>query len=261
MSDFTEFAAELHRQLGADWPVVLLDLPGRGRSADRRRQDDYLSTRDAADVIAVADALGIPAAIIVGQGHGGQVAMALAATRPMLNAGTVLIDAGPAPDPRGLVRLRDSLADLADMRGEAPFRRMTRQMLGVGYPGTPEPQLDRLAPRTHFIDRRGRIRPLFDPRLLKLLSEFEHDDVLVPQWPLFGALGTAPLLLMRTQLTDQLRRDVFEQMMRRRRDAQAYVIDGQGSPALLDNPDDVRPIAEFTREVVRWRGRFSNAAA
>jgi hypothetical protein len=187
--------------------------------------------------------------------------MAIAATRPTLNAGAVLIDAGPSADPRGLVRLRDSLADLADVRGEAPFRRMTRQMLGVPYPGTLEPQLDRLALRTHFLDRRGRARALFDPRLVKQLAEFEHDDVLVPQWSLFGALGTAPLLMMRTQLTDQLRRDVFEHMMRRRRDAQTYVIEGQGSPALLDNADDFRPIADFVREVARWRKRFSNLAA
>ena len=52
-------------------------------------------------------------------------------------------------------------------------------------------------------------------------------------------------MLMRTQLTEQLRRETFEEMMRRRRDAEGYVIEGQGSPALLDNADDVQPIADF----------------
>jgi hypothetical protein len=36
-------------------------------------------------------------------------------------------------------------------------------------------------------------------------------------------------------------------MMRRRRDAEAFVIESQGSPALLDNIDDVQPIVDFVR--------------
>jgi hypothetical protein len=73
--------------------------------------------------------------------------------------------------------------------------------------------------------------------------------VLLAQWPLFDALDSAPLMMMRTQLTQQLRRETFEEMMRRRRDAEAFVIESQGSPALLDNADDVRPIVEFVRRL------------
>jgi len=71
----------------------------------------------------------------------------------------------------------------------------------------------------------------------------------VAQWQLFDALGSAPLMMMRTQLTQQLRRETFEEMMRRRRDAEAYVIENQGSPALLDTTDDVEPILDFVRKV------------
>ena len=63
--------------------------------------------------------------------------------------------------------------------------------------------------------------------------------------PLFDALRPVPLLMMRTQLTHQLRRETFEEMMRRRRDAEGYIIEHQGSPALLDNGDDVHPITDF----------------
>jgi hypothetical protein len=57
-------------------------------------------------------------------------------------------------------------------------------------------------------------------------------------------------MMMRTQLTQQLRRETFEEMMKRRRDSEGYVIESQGSPALLDNADDVQPIADFIRRVV-----------
>ena len=40
MSDFTAFVAYFRRFGAADWPVVLLDLPGRGRADNRRQQGD-----------------------------------------------------------------------------------------------------------------------------------------------------------------------------------------------------------------------------
>jgi pimeloyl-ACP methyl ester carboxylesterase len=255
MADFADMARLFGRGFGEDWPLVLVDLKGRGRSADRRDASRYVSPQDAVDLVEVVAALAADRAIFVGQGYGGQVVMALAALRPSVIAGAVLIDAGPVSDPRSLVRLRHNLKDIAGLRGDSGLRAMQRRMLAADYPALPEPLLDALASRTHYLDRRGRARALFDPRLLRILEAFEHDDVLVPQWPLFEALRDIPLMLMRTQLTDQLRRETFEQMMRGRRDADAYIIEGQGSPALLDTPEDVEPIAAYVRGIVRPRSR------
>lgn len=246
-ADFVRLGAQL---LPDAVPVVLVDLKGRGRSSDRRRAEDYSSITDAADLIEVTRALAIERAMFVGQGYGGQVLMALAANRPGLVAGTVLIDAGPVSDPRGLVRLRTTLNELIGVRGEASLKPMLRRMTASDHPEAPDPVLELLTQRTHFVDRRGRLQPLFDPALIRLLEPFGLDDVLVAQWQLFDTLGTAPLMMMRTQLTHQLRRETFEEMMRRRRDAEAFVIEAQGSPALLDNVDDVQPIVDFARQVV-----------
>ena len=71
----------------------------------------------------------------------------------------------------------------------------------------------------------------------------------------YDALRTAPLLLMRTQLTEQLRRETFEEMMQRRPEAEGYIIEAQGSPALLNTAEDVEPIAQFVRRIVKPRGK------
>ncbi len=255
MADFADFANHFHRLYSADWPVVLIDLKGRGRSSDRRDKSRYISTIDALDVIQVLAALAVDGGIFVGQGYGGQVVMALAAERPTLVSGAVLVDAGPVSDPRGLVRLRNNLRDLDGSRSEAGFRNMFRRMLSPDYPAATEGLLDVLAARTHYLDKRGRVKSLFDPHLITMLDAFEHDDILVPQWPLYDALGSAPLLLMRTQLTEQVRRETFEEMLRRRRDSEGYVIEGQGSPALLATPEDVEPIAEFIRKLLKRRAK------
>lgn len=245
MADFGEFVRLGVPLLGAQSPIVLVDLKGRGRSADRPRLSEYSSLNDAADLIEITRALAIEHAVFLGQGYGGQVLMAVAAERPSLMSAVVLIDSGPVSDSRGLVRLRVTLADLMGIRGESSLRPMMRRMVMADYPDAPESILEDLAFRTHFVDRRGRLQPLFDPKLITLLEPFDLDDVLVAQWPLFDALTPIPLLMMRTQLTQQLHRETFEEMMKRRRDADGYIIEHQGSPALLDNLEDVQPITDF----------------
>src|SRR5690606_13678002 len=79
MSDFADFAGLFRRVMGDDWPVVLLDLKGRGRSSDRLDKSRYITTVDAQDIAQVCAALCIDSAVFVGQGYGGQVLMALGA--------------------------------------------------------------------------------------------------------------------------------------------------------------------------------------
>lgn len=258
MADFTGFAPMFRERMVDDWPLVLVDLKGRGRSADRRRPQDYLSPNDARDLSQVITALGIERAVWLGQGFGGQVLMSLAVERPGAIAGAVLIDAGPLSDQRGLVRLRINLAALAGLKTIEARQRVFRQVLAADYPGLAPEQLDALAERTHWLDRRGRTQPLFDPRLIARLSSIDYDDVLVAQWLLYDALSHVPLMLFRTQLTDQLRRDTFDEMRRRRPDAAALVIVDQGSPALLDHDDEVGAIVEFVRRVGLRQGARSD---
>ena len=90
---------------------------------------------------------------------------------------------------------------------------------------------------------------MFDPRLIDRIKDISFDDILVAQWPLYEALRCAPLMLLRTQLTDQVRRETFEEMAKRRLDAVAITISGQGSPALFDQEAEIEAVAEFVFHV------------
>jgi pimeloyl-ACP methyl ester carboxylesterase len=242
MSDFTALAEHMIR--AGDWPLVLIDLGGRGRADDRTRPQTYGSVSDGQDVADTLAALGLGKVVLLGQGHGGQVAMTFAARHPLLVGGTVLVDSGPVTDSRGIVRLRNNLAHLDALRGKAATSSF-RRILAGDYPGLSEALLLPLALRSHWFDKRGRPRPLFDTRLVERLKSFNFDDILAPQWPLFDALTCAPLMLLRTQLSDQLRRETFEEMVRRRPDATALTIMGQGSPALFDQAEERAALVDF----------------
>lgn len=249
MADYADFITTFQRLTDSDWPVVLVDLRGRGRSSKRRKMADYTTVNDAADVASICDALGIEQAVFIGQGHGGQVLMALAETRSRLIAGSVLIDCGPITDTPGLVRLRDNMEQLNAMKGERQFRAIARQIYGLAHPGATEDELDQIADRTHLLRKNGRVRPLFDPALLKRLADIQFEDVFEPQWILFDLLSTAPMMLVRTQLTDSLQRATFERMGDIRSDAIQIIIPGQGTPALLTGEDEVGAIADFCQSI------------
>lgn len=247
MLDFAALRTALGRLPDPSRAVVLLDLAGRGRSPALPPKSDYSTLLDAEDVIAAVTALGIGKAIFLGQGHGGQVAMAVARRRPGLVGATILVDSGPVTNPRGLVRMRNNLRHITSIRGESAVRAALRKVLSADYPGESEARLDALSEREFWLDPRGRAQGLYDPRLLTRLDAFDFDDVLEPQWPLFDVLSHAPLMLVRTQLSDQLRRETFDEMLRRRPDAATLLISGIGSPALLDGAEEIYAIAEFAQ--------------
>lgn len=245
MADFADFLPLLRRVSGIDMPIAALDLRGRGRSSDRQRAEDYSTLADAEDLAEVLAALGIGKCLMLGQDHGGHAIMALAAAHPALIAGTILVDCGPVIDPRGMVRMRSNLQYVAASRTREQARTALEHILAADYPARGAEALDGLAARLFSSDKRGRAVPLYDPALEVRLGDVAAEDVFEAQWPLFNALGHAPLMLCRSQLTDQLRSETFDEMAQRRSDAVAITISGQGSPALLDGQDEVGAIAEF----------------
>jgi pimeloyl-ACP methyl ester carboxylesterase len=245
MLDFCDFIRSFQQIDGTKRAIAAIDLSGRGRSARLPAKSSYSTLSDTDAVIEAITALGISRSILVGQGHGGQIAMLIARKRPSLLAGVALVDAGPVTDPRGIVRVRNNFKHVLELKSEGAARDAARKIVSADYPGESEGRLDELVARQYRFDARGRLQPLFDTKLITQLEEFDFDDVLEPQWPLFDALAPFPLLLARTQLSDQLRRETFDEMARLRPDAARLIISGAGSPALLDGPEEVRAIADF----------------
>ncbi len=254
MIDFSDLLKKLPVLGTTDWPVVLIDLAGHGRSGRRKKASLYSTPSDAADVHAVTSALGVEKALFLGQGHGGQVIMALAGQHADLVAGVVLIDAAPVLHAPGLVRLRDNVEMMTRVRDLRQFQAISRQVFSVSNPGATNDELDRLTERTfHWKggSKRGRAVPRFDMALIRKLAHVQVDDIFAAQWPLFHMLEAAPMMLMRTQFSDQLPRSTFERMAAMRMDAVQVNITGQGSPALLHDADEIAALVAFMNHVAQ----------
>lgn len=253
MSDFEALAEGLAARPGWSTPLVLIDLAGRGRSDHLGRQP-YSTLSDADDVSEVLRALAIPRAVFLGQGHGAQVIMALASLQPTQILGSILVNAGPTPDPRAIVRMRLNNRHLERLKGEDAIAAL-RQITAVDFPTLPEAQLDRIAARVWRLDSKGRVNPLYDRRLIAQLENIAPDDSLETQWPYFDALAKLPMMFVRTSLTDRLGRTMLAEMRSRRPEATLVEVENEGSPALLAGKLEQGEIAGFLQAINRIGSR------
>jgi pimeloyl-ACP methyl ester carboxylesterase len=123
--------------------VVALDLRGHGES-DPATEEEYHVEDYAADVLAVADALGLRRFALSGHSVGGLVVIECAARQPERVAALLLVD--PSGDSSRLPReeVEASLAEVAkEPRGEIELH--FRQFLTGGAPGTSQVVLEDLA--------------------------------------------------------------------------------------------------------------------
>ena len=254
MADFAGFINRFRIVCDIDWPIVLIDLAGRGRSDDRRHVSRYTTANDAVDVMNIATMLGIEKAVFLGQGHGGRVIMSLGGINSNLICASILIDSAPLLFAPGLVRLRDNLSTLTELKNPGHFLIAAKKIFALSHPNASDEQVVQIVEAAFFRSRSGRYLPIFDQALIAKLAGIEISDVFEAQWPLFATLNNAPMMLMRTRLSDQLEKSTFEHMGNLRSDAVQLVIENQGSPALLTDDDEVGAIADFVRHSSKLAG-------
>ena len=170
--------------------AVALDVRGHGRS-DPPGDRDYAIPSLAADVWAVADALGLARVVLVGHSMGGTVAIASAAARPERVAGLLLVD--PNGDQRRLPA--DMLAEFqAALESPAYAETIHAHWLRITAGGNPETRATVLRDleRTPAVTVSAIIRALsvFDP--LPALARYRG-----PRLSLITALNETPIGLHR----------------------------------------------------------------
>lgn len=248
-ADFTVLAHALSSREDAPRRVLTIDFRGRGQSDLSDKSEPYAVSQDISDVNETLTALGITSAHIMGQSHGGLVAMGLAVSRPSVFASAILCDAGPEIDGAGLLRLRSNLDFIRKAGSWTEAMALFQQIYRKDYPNLSDERLAQLADRLMFKGKRGKPAFRFDKRLLKDLGDYSLDDGFATHWKMFDALNHVPLLLLKTELSDFISTSGYEAMLRRRPNARGYTILEQGSPALFEESETLGVIAAFLDQI------------
>ena len=222
--------------------LIRMDYRGRGAS-DRTGAATYTVEQEGKDALALLDHLGVEKAAFLGTSRGGLIGMVLGAVARGRVLGLILNDVGPEIGRQGLVRIFDYV-------GRNPSG------------GTHQAYADRLArtpgfanvPMTRWLDEARKqaietpdgLRLRYDPALREaFLAAF--DGPAVDLWPLFDALASLPLALIRGANSDLLTAETAAEMRARRPDMLFAEVPDRAHIPFLDEPEAVALIHRFLK--------------
>ncbi|MFE0425135.1 alpha/beta fold hydrolase [Streptomyces sp. NPDC058953] len=208
------------RRLASRHRVVTVDQ--RGHGASERRPEDVSRAAYVADVVAVAERLGLVRPVVVGQSLGGHTAMLTAAAHPGLVRALVLVDAGPGSGdpgvPADVGRWLDSWpVPFVSREAAVPF--LGGGAVGAGWAAGLEERDGGWWPR---FDRDVMVRALAEGARRTFWDEWER--VACPTLVVLGESGFVP-------------QEEVDGMLRRRPGTVAVSVPGAGHDLHLERPD------------------------
>ncbi|MBV9975810.1 MAG: alpha/beta hydrolase [Hyphomicrobiales bacterium] len=226
-ADFHELAVRLSTDPQVPRRVVACDMRGRGRSEYDPKPANYDVAIEAADILSVMAAVGVVKAAFIGASRGGLQIMALAAMRPTVIAGTVLVDIGPVIEGKGLARIKGYVGKLPTVPNLSEATAMLKRLAGAQFPAWSDAQWNRMAERS-FRQSSSGLLPDYDPELASTLGAIDLEAPLPTLWLFFEALAPAPLLAIRGGNSDILSAATLAEMARRHPDCETLTIEGEG---------------------------------
>lgn len=192
--------------------VIAVEFRGRGESAYAKDPLTYVPLTYVQDVVALLDELGISRFATIGTSLGGLVSMLFAATQPGRLVGAVLNDVGPELERTGLDRIRDTIGAGGGQPTWMHAARAYADLNRAIYPDYDIRDWLRVTKRTHRLTAEGRIVGDYDKQIMVPLRVAGGGEADADLWPLYRALGEAPVLILRGALSDILARGVAERM-------------------------------------------------
>ena len=228
--------------------VLALDYRGRGLSAWDKNPENYSVAVEHEDMRAVLAAANVTRALFIGTSRGGIQTMFTAAKMPEMVAAAVLNDIGPVIDMEGMMRIKAYVGKFPKVSTWAEIIAILKIGMAEHFPAVTDAEFEAYAKIT-FIEQEGAIVMRYDPAVSQTFAAVSYDNPLPEIWPLYEALGTMPLLIIRGSTSDLLSPKTVGEMLARHPGAEFHEVKGQGhAPLLLDTASCTR-IAEFVAKI------------
>ncbi len=233
----------LARHLGPRYRVLSPDLRGRGLSQWDPKPEQYNPMVYYRDVQKLLNEKLTQPAAIIGTSLGGILAMSLAAFAPQKIAGIVLNDVGPEIGAEGLARIASYVGLRPAPATWSGAVAQTRANYGVALPDLNDADWEAYA-RASFREREpGRIVADYDPAIGNLVRAGAAAPA--DMWPLWAALATKPVLVIRGSTSDILTPATLARMRREKPDLSAVEVPDRGHVPQLNEPVALAAIDGF----------------
>lgn len=226
--------------------VITLDYRGRGLSDWDENKANYTIGREAQDVVAALDHLGIKRALFIGTSRGGLILHVMAATALERIAGIVFNDIGPVIEPDGLRRIRDYLSSRSAFSDVAAVAEALKRIHAAEFPALdPDDWLEMAYALYRQND--GMWHADFDPALVEPLKAMDFSAAMPDLWPQYALTANLPVLVVRGEHSRLFSQDTVQEMLKRHPNAGAHIASGQGHAPLLHLDDVYEPLAAFLK--------------
>lgn len=226
----------LAERISGQWRVLCPDMRGRGDSAYAKDAQTYTPLQYVQDVEALLEEARIDRFVAIGTSLGGIMTMLLALMQPGRIAGAVLNDIGPVIEPAGLDRIRDYVGQGRSYPTWMHAARALEEAQATVYPKFEIADWLRMAKRVMTVGQSGRIVFDYDMKIAEPFNE-PGAATAIDLWPAFEALGKAPLLCLRGELSDLLSAETLTQMAERLPAAEMVTVPAVGHAPTLDEPE------------------------
>jgi len=242
--EFAALAEAVSRNGPESRTVFTIDGRGRGRSEAGSGPPRAQILTDCEDALELMTLAGLDDALIVGNGHGGQLAMILALLRPRSVGALVLNDSAPEFEAEGVVRLLSEITNLPLAATWSEAAALLKALHGRRYPRLSDAQWLGLA-KSRYTEIGGRPARGFDLRFAASLSLSRGNIHRQSLWPQFAAMARVPMLLLRTEFSDLVSKRTVDRMRDLHPTLEEAKIPAEGHPALLSDPVSIALVAKF----------------
>jgi pimeloyl-ACP methyl ester carboxylesterase len=244
--DFDGLAAALCAQ----YRVICPDQRGRGRSQRDKDPLNYRPDRYVQDMRTLLDHLRVNQTHIIGTSLGGLMAILMMATYPERILSLVLNDVGPIVEAAGLQRIASYVGKSAPVETWDDAINQTAMVNGVAFPDYTRADWQSMA-HDVYIQKSGRPVLDYDPGIAVGIAAGTATTNL---WPLFKAMPSRPLLVVRGESSDILSNETMVEMTRSLPDATAVTIPKRGHAPTLNEREAREAISSFLTRVAAAAG-------
>lgn len=235
--DFEDFAPLLAQD---GYPVLALDMRGRGESGYAPDPSAYRMDIYVRDCLAWLDHFNIESAIWTGSSMGGGISMYAGAAAPERVRGLILNDIAPEIDPRGVENIRKIAGKGGPIRSWEDAAQRCRDVNGHVHPNeTSDDFWLAFARRTHRQTGPETFRSDYDPAILTALSAGPSPD---DRWNAYDLLREIPTLLVRGARSELVTREIADRMRQRKPNLDYVEVPETGHTPLLTEPAALKAI-------------------
>ena len=246
-SDFDELAPWIAQQ---GRRVLAVDVRGRGRSQHARKVSHYHPMVYAADVISLAQTLGISRAVFIGTSMGGLITMTLALRKSNLIAAAILNDVGPVLSQKGLNRIASYAGEGSNCSTWEQARDYIRDINQSAFPNNSEQEWDKWAHRAFAQNTLGQLELQYDPLIATPLKTGKlKASSWIAKWAFRRLTKKRPCLLVRGMISDLLEQEQASYMLRTAPHMQYVEVPGIGHAPMLTEPEAKLAIQKFLCQV------------